>query len=116
MKKDVCEQKKHKPVAAIIDHFQSCCLFKAYPISKLVPNAVQRLCARAGCPPLYIDCGNLACQRAIGVSHVVSQLLWLHRAGARSWLRNANAPLRHYQRLQLTLGAMGYLSRKKNSR
>ena len=57
-------------------------------------TAVQRLCARRQCPPLYIDCANLACQRTLGVSHVVAQLLLLHRAGARIWLRNVNAPLR----------------------
>jgi anti-anti-sigma regulatory factor len=58
------------------------------------PAAVQRMCARRQCPPLYIDCANLMCQRTLGVSHVVSQLLTLHRAGARIWLRNVNAPLR----------------------
>ncbi len=72
-------------------------------------DAVQRLCARAGCPPLYIDCGNLACQRALGVSHVVSQLLLLHRAGARIWLRNVNAPLRRCLRL-LRLEALFHLA------
>jgi len=57
-------------------------------------EAVQRICALPKCPPLYIDCGSLVCQRTLGVSHVVSQLLLLHRAGARIWLRNVNAPLR----------------------
>lgn len=57
-------------------------------------DAVQRICGLAKCPPLYIDCSNLVCQRTLGVSHVVSQLLVLHRAGARIWLRNVNAPLR----------------------
>jgi anti-anti-sigma regulatory factor len=62
-------------------------------------EAVQRMCARRQCPPLYIDCSNLTCQRTLGVSHVVSQLLILHRAGARIWLRNVNASLRHCLRL-----------------
>jgi anti-anti-sigma regulatory factor len=62
-------------------------------------GAVQRHCAMPQCPPLYIDCANLACQRTLGVSHVVSQLLLLHRAGARIWLRNVNAPLRHCLKL-----------------
>lgn len=57
-------------------------------------GAVQRHCALRRCAPLYIDCANLACQRTLGVSHVVSQLLLLHQAGARIWLRNVNAPLR----------------------
>ena len=43
---------------------------------------------------LHIDCGQLRCQRTLGVSHVVSQLLRLRQAGASIWLRNANAPLR----------------------
>jgi anti-anti-sigma regulatory factor len=62
-------------------------------------DAVQRMCARPQCPPLYIDCGNLVCQRTLGVSHVVSQLLLLRWAGARIWLRNVNAPLRRCLRL-----------------
>jgi anti-anti-sigma regulatory factor len=57
-------------------------------------DAVQRMCTLPQCPPLYIDCSSLVCQRTLGVSHVVSQLLLLHRAGARIWLRNVNAPLR----------------------
>jgi len=56
--------------------------------------AVQRMCALPHCPPLYIDCSKLACQRTLGVSHVVSQLLLLRRAGARIWLHHVNAPLR----------------------
>ena len=63
------------------------------------PATVQRLCARAQCPPLYIDCADLVCQRTLGVSHVVSQLLLLRQAGARIWLRNVNAPLRRCLRL-----------------
>jgi anti-anti-sigma regulatory factor len=58
-------------------------------------TAVQRMCALPKCPPLYIDCSDLVCQRTLGVSHVVSQLLILHRAGARIWLRNVNPSLRH---------------------
>ncbi len=72
-------------------------------------EAVQRMCARACCPPLYIDCGTLTCQRTLGVSHVVSQLLLLHRAGARIWLRNVNAPLRRCLRL-LRLEALFHLA------
>jgi anti-anti-sigma regulatory factor len=44
--------------------------------------------------PLHIDCSHLTTQRTLGVGHVVSQLLLLHRAGMRIWLRNVNAPLR----------------------
>jgi anti-anti-sigma regulatory factor len=59
------------------------------------PNAVLRarvqpLAALA----LHIDCARLTCQRTLGVGYVVSQLLLLHRTGARVWLRNVNAPLR----------------------
>ena len=72
-------------------------------------EAVQRLCARPKCPPLYIDCSNLVCQRTLGVNHVVSQLLLLHRAGARIWLRNVNAPLRHCLHL-LRLEALFHLA------
>ncbi|MDB5267290.1 MAG: hypothetical protein JWP58_330 [Hymenobacter sp.] len=61
------------------------------------PNAVLRARALAfslGTSSLHIDCSQLACQRALGVGYVVSQLLLLHRAGVRVWLRNVNAPLR----------------------
>jgi len=71
--------------------------------------AVQRMCALPQCPPLYIDCANLTCQRTLGVSHVVSQLLMLRRAGARIWLRNVNAPLRRCLRL-LQLEAIFHLT------
>lgn len=71
--------------------------------------AVQRFCARRQCPPLYIDCSSLVCQRTLGVSHVVSQLLTLHRAGARIWLRNVNAPLRRCLHL-LRLEALFHLA------
>lgn len=53
---------------------------------------VARLLPRS--TPLLIDCARLACQRTLGVGHVISQLLSLHRAGATIWLRNVNAPLR----------------------
>jgi len=43
---------------------------------------------------LLIDCDNLRCQRTLGVSHVVSQLLLLRRSGASIWLRNVNPVLR----------------------
>ena len=53
-------------------------------------------------PQFFIDCSNLVCQRTLGVSHVVSQLLLLRQAGASVWLRNVNAPLRRcLQLLQL---------------
>jgi len=44
--------------------------------------------------PLHIDCSQLTSQRTLGVGHVVSQLLLLHRTGVSIWLRNVNAPLR----------------------
>jgi len=54
-------------------------------------------------PHFFIDCSSLTCQRNMGVSYVVSQLLLLHQAGASIWLRRVNAPLRHcLQLLQLT--------------
>lgn len=55
--------------------------------------------------PLCIDCGHLRCQRTLGISHVVSQLLRLRQAGASIWLRNANAPLQRCLQL-LQLGAL----------
>jgi anti-anti-sigma regulatory factor len=72
-------------------------------------DVVQRYCAMPQCPPLYIDCANLTCQRTFGVSHVVSQLLLLHKAGARIWLRNVNAPLRRCLQL-LQLEALFHLT------
>lgn len=70
-------------------------------------TAVQLACALApGAQPgsqLHIDCSRLACQRTLGVSHVVSQLLLLRRTGADIWLRNVNGPLRRcLQLLQLS--------------
>jgi len=54
-------------------------------------------------PQYFIDCSALVCQRTLGVSHVVSQLLVLHQAGAGIWLRHVNASLRHcLQLLQLS--------------
>ena len=47
----------------------------------------------AGRRHFLIDCGNLVCQRTLGVNHVVSQLLVLRKAGAVIWLRNVNATL-----------------------
>jgi anti-anti-sigma regulatory factor len=61
------------------------------------PNSVLRARARAkslGLPALHIDCSRLKCQRTLGVGYVISQLLMLHRTGAKVWLRNVNAPLR----------------------
>ncbi|TGE28133.1 hypothetical protein [Hymenobacter metallicola] len=46
-------------------------------------------------PRLLIDCGNLKCLRTLGVSHVISELLILHRAGAHVWLRNVTPVLHH---------------------
>ena len=54
---------------------------------------------------LHIDCGQLRCQRTLGVSHVVSQLLRLRQAGATIRLRNVNAPLRRCLQL-LQLGSL----------
>lgn len=56
-------------------------------------------------PSLHIDCGHLRCQRTLGVSYVVSQLLRLRQAGASIRLRNVNAPLRRCLQL-LQLGAL----------
>ena len=62
-------------------------------------TAVQQACVHLRHQPLsqltlHIDCGQLRCQRTLGVSHVISQLLLLRQAGAGVWLRNVNAPLR----------------------
>ncbi|OUJ72917.1 anti-sigma factor antagonist [Hymenobacter crusticola] len=45
-------------------------------------------------PQLLIDCDNLRCQRTLGVSHVVSQLLLLRQSGASIWLRKVDPVLR----------------------
>ncbi|RTQ46852.1 STAS domain-containing protein [Hymenobacter gummosus] len=45
-------------------------------------------------PQLLIDCSQLQSLHTLGVSHVISQLLTLHRAGADIWLRNASPLLR----------------------
>ena len=46
-------------------------------------------------PQLLVDCNRLKCMRTLGISHVISELLVLHRAGAHVWLRNASPVLRH---------------------
>jgi hypothetical protein len=72
------------------------------------PGAVQAACAKARslqphCPAVRVDCHQLSCQRTLGVSHVISQLLLLRRAGAEVWLARVNAPLqRCLQLLHLT--------------
>jgi anti-anti-sigma regulatory factor len=69
--------------------------------------AIEALCVQLRYSPqapasLYIDCKQLRCQRTLGVSYVISQLLRLRQAGASIWLRNVNAPLRRcLQLLQL---------------
>jgi len=45
-------------------------------------------------PQLLVDCDNLRCQRTLGISYVVSQLLLLRQSGASVWLRNVNPVLR----------------------
>ena len=83
---------------------------QATPVDLDTPNAVQTVCAQAkavGAQPhrasVLVDCQHLKCQRTLGVSHVVSQLLLLRRAGAEVWLRRVNAPLQRCLRLlQLT--------------
>ncbi|RPD47883.1 hypothetical protein DNI29_10625 [Hymenobacter sediminis] len=44
-------------------------------------------------PRLLIDCGHLKCLRSLGVSHVISELLVLHNAGADVWLNNVDPML-----------------------
>jgi anti-anti-sigma regulatory factor len=54
-------------------------------------------------PQFVVDCGTLKCLRTLGVSHVVSQLLVLHRSGASIWLRNVDPVLKrclHVLRLE----------------
>jgi anti-anti-sigma regulatory factor len=69
--------------------------------------AIEALCVELRHSPqapasLYIDCKQLRCQRTLGVSHVISQLLRLRQAGASIWLHNVNTPLRRcLQLLQL---------------
>ena len=64
------------------------------------PNAVLRARTQPlGALAVHIDCARLTCQRTLGVGHVVSQLLLLHRTGAHVWLRNVNEPLRRCLRL-----------------
>ena len=71
--------------------------------------AIDATCAQLRSAPLphalHIDCGHLRCQRTLGVSHVVSQLLRLRQAGASISLRNTNAPLRRCLQL-LQLGSL----------
>jgi len=72
--------------------------------------AIEATCAQLrSLPPagaqLHIDCGQLRCQRTLGVSYVVSQLLRLRQAGASIWLRNVNAPLRRCLQL-LQIGSL----------
>jgi hypothetical protein len=67
-------------------------------------GTVYRACAQLpALPPeervLWIDCGQLTCQRALGVSHVVSQLLLLRRAGAALHLQRVNPALWHCLKL-----------------
>lgn len=57
-------------------------------------RALQR-CPSQPRPTLIIDCHNPRCQRTLGVSYLVSQLLGLHRTGANIRLLRVNAPLRH---------------------
>jgi anti-anti-sigma regulatory factor len=65
-------------------------------------HLAQSLAGATDTPPLLIDCSALVSLRTLGVSHVVSQLLVLRRAGASIWLHNVQAPLRHcLQLLQL---------------
>jgi anti-anti-sigma regulatory factor len=59
-------------------------------------------------PQLHIDCSSLKCQRTLGVSHVISQLLLLHKTGASIWLANVNAPLRRCLQL-VQLGRVFHL-------
>ena len=44
-------------------------------------------------PQLIVDCSHLKCLRTLGVSHVISELLVLHKAGADIWLRNVDPAL-----------------------
>ncbi|TGD79642.1 STAS domain-containing protein [Hymenobacter wooponensis] len=44
-------------------------------------------------PQLIVDCGHLKCLRTLGVSHVISELLVLHKAGANILLRNVDPAL-----------------------
>lgn len=62
-------------------------------------DVIQRVRALKSCPEqpqpqVLIDCGTLKCQRTLGVSHVISQLLLLRHSGAQVWLRNVNPVLR----------------------
>lgn len=75
-----------------------------------VPGAVSLACAQLRVldaphprPEVHLDCSRLTCQRHLGVSHVVSQLLRLRRSGARVWLHGVNPALRRcLQLLHLT--------------
>ena len=69
------------------------------PLNLDEAGAVQRTCAQLQALPaeprtLRVDCQQLACQRTLGVSHVVSQLLRLRQAGAILYLRRVNPALR----------------------
>ena len=75
-----------------------------------LPDTVSLACAWARaqdashpCPEMHLECGRLTCQRHLGVSYVVSQLLRLRRSGACVWLHRVNPQLRQcLQLLRLT--------------
>ncbi|AYA36058.1 hypothetical protein D3Y59_02680 [Hymenobacter oligotrophus] len=63
-----------------------------------VARALER-CPQQPRPLLLVDAANLKCLRHLGVSHVVSELLVLRKAGAEVWVRNASPALRNCLRL-----------------
>ena len=69
----------------------------ATPAAQLAPTLVQP----AGQLPaqVLVDCASLQALRALGVSHVVSELLRLRQSGAQIWLGNVDPVLHHCLRL-----------------
>lgn len=76
-----------------------------HPIDLDAQDARQILTTLAAdaTPHVVVECATLQSLRTRGVSHVISQLLILHQAGARVFLRNCPLVLQrclHLLRLQ----------------
>ncbi|UYZ59745.1 STAS domain-containing protein [Hymenobacter latericus] len=72
-----------------------------------VVRALAR-CPQQPRPLLLVDVANLKCLRHLGVSHVITELLVLRKAGADVWVRNASPALSRCLRL-LKLDAVFHL-------
>lgn len=76
--------------------------FRTIDLDAVPATQAARTLARGALQPrprLLIDCRHLKCLRSLGVSHVVSELLVLHNAGADVWLQNVDPVLARCLRL-----------------